>query len=159
MAKFSNAGSTGGGLSALERLASQGATQLPTGPQEAEIEAAPAAPIEQAPVAAAPEPQPELAPEAQQRVDDNLQSGITSGFDEIFAEEARQSIPDLRTRWKDSAPVGKATASAKADGGIISRANRMSEAVEAGDLFPAISLANTPGFTVAQGGRKSSTGG
>ena len=71
------------------------------------------------------------------------------------AEVERHSIPTLRQRWQQPLPpdpIDVATASAKPDGGIIHRANKMAADAERGALFPSVSLANTAGFPVAQEG-------
>ena len=74
----------------------------------------------------------------------------------VDLEQQRHAVPDLRARWTQTAipsPVQTATASTRADGGIINRANKMAKAVETGGLVPPVSLRNTPGFEPAQQGQ------
>ena len=140
MSKFSYAGKTGGGLSALERLAAQGQVDLPTGPQEV----APQSPAIQPQTAldtsvnlAAAE---ELPPAFQQPQEPQQQ------LEADLAEQERQTVPNLRDRWSQvptPAPLDQAVASAKPEGGIIDRANRMAAAVRSGGLVPPVDLRNT----------------
>ena len=152
MGKFSQAGKTGGGLSALDRLAAQ-QPDLPTGPQE--------------PVAEQPAPSPTVRPETAQQPGVNLQEAEElpspaqpqldpqQQLEADLGEQQRQRVPNLRERWATvptPAPIDSATASAKPDGGIINRANRMAAAVEAGGLVLPVSLINTPGLAPAKEG-------
>ena len=152
MGKYSQAGKTGGGLSALDRLAAQ-QPDLLTGPQE--------------PVAEHPAPSPTVRPETAQQPGVNLQEAEElpspaqpqldpqQQLEADLGEQQRQRVPNLRERWATvptPAPIDSATASAKPDGAIINRANRMAAAVEAGGLIPPVSLANTAGFAPAQAG-------
>ena len=145
MGKYSNAGSTSGG-SALDRLAAAGTAELPTGtPQEENIQAAPQQPPQQAAA-----PLPPASPQ-QELVADDLpaapaQQEPQAVFEDTLAEEARQEVPDLRTRWKNVSrpdPVNVATSSAKVDGGIFDRANKFAAAVESGGIVPPVDLRNT----------------
>ena len=148
MAKFSQAGKTGGGLSALEKLASQ-QVELPTGPQEEVVAQPQPAP---APVAADPSVnlrQTEDLPAGPQQLEPQQQ------LEADLAEQQRQSLPNLRERWAQVPtpdPISSATASTASDGGVITRANRMAAAVQTGGLIPPTSLANTAGFLPAKEG-------
>ena len=152
MGKFSQAGSTGGGLSALERLAAKAQADLPAGPAQ-----------EQAPQ----QPRPAIQPQTAQDPGINLQQAeeLPSPFQQELdpqqqleadlEAQQRNAVPDLRSRWtqaKAPAPIQAATASSKPDGGIINRANRMAQAVQDGGLIPPVSLRNTAGFKPATEG-------
>ena len=70
-------------------------------------------------------------------------------------EQQRHAVPDMRARWAagtQPSPLAASTASAKVDGGIFDRANKMASAVEDKLLVPPVSLANTEGFKPAQQG-------
>ena len=91
----------------------------------------------------------EVLPTAPTQLDPQQQLEAT------LQEQDRQAVPDLRERWsqpKAANPVAAANASAKGDGGIITRANDMANAVQTGGLMPAVSLANTAGFIPARDG-------
>ena len=78
-----------------------------------------------------------------------------SQFQGILGEQQRQEIPNLRDRWQAAKvpdPVNTATASAKVDGGIFDRANRLAASAENGGIVPPVSLANTAGYIPAQEG-------
>ena len=158
MGKFSSAGQTGGG-SALDRLAAQASAELPTGTPQPQVEEEniyaqqQSVPSPAGPVATADPSQnlraSEDLPAAPAPVDAQQE------FEGILGENVRQEIPDLRTRWaqaKRPDPINTATASAKVDGGIFDRANRLSTAVETGGIVPPVSLANTAGFIPAKEG-------
>jgi len=151
MGKFSQAGSTAGGMSALERLAAQTQPDLPTGQPEPQQR-----------------PRPNVQPQTAQDPGINLQQAeeLPAQFQQPqdpqqqletdLQEQQRHAVPDLRARWASTSipsPVQTATASSKADGGIITRANKMAKAVETGGLVPPVSLRNTPGFVPAQQGQ------
>ena len=135
MAKFGQAGKTGGQLNALQRLAT---AELPTGTPVQEEQVAPQAPAPQV------QPTPAAAP---------VQEAVQAGLDPVLQEEQRQSIPNLRQRAGKLGPVERATESNKADGGIFNRAKKMADSVRTGSIKPVVSLANTPGFIPAREGK------
>ena len=95
------------------------------------------------------EPEGEGLPDAPVQPDEQQQ------FEADLGEQQRQSIPNLRDRWKGVSipdPVNTATASSNADGGIINRANKMAQTVAEGGIVPPVSLANTEGFVPAKEG-------
>ena len=156
MGKFSQAGSTGGGLSALERLAFEAQPDLPTGRPEEKVQERPQ--------------QPNIQPGTAQDPGINLQRAeeLPSPFNQQLdpqqqlqadlEEQQRHAIPDMRARWakmRTPSPMASATASSDVDGGIFNRANKMAKAVETGGLAPPVSLRNTAGFKVALEGGSS----
>ena len=158
MGKFSQAGKTGAGLSALDRLAIQ-QPDLPTGPQEETVAAPQQAPPPTAYPGTAQDPGvnlqevEELPAPAQQPLEPQQQ------LEADLQEQQRQRVPNLRERWANvptPAPIDSATASAKPDGGIIHRANRMAAAVSTGGLTPPVDLRGTTtegtSFQAAQAG-------
>ena len=153
MGKFSQAGSTGGGLSALERLAFEAQPDLPTGVPEEQVQERPQQPNIQPGTAQDPginlQRAEELPSPFQQPLDPQQQLEADLG------EQQRHAVPDLRARWTAGAqptPTVAATASAQPDGGIVNRANRMAKSFEDGVIVPPVSLANTPGFVPAKEG-------
>ena len=151
MGKFSQAGSTSGGMSALERLAAQTQPDLPTGQPEPEQGQRPNVQPQTAQDPGINLQQAEELPAPFQQQQDPQQQLETD-----LQEQQRHAVPDLRARWTQTAipsPVQTATASTRADGGIINRANKMAKAVETGGLVPPVSLRNTPGFEPAQQGQ------
>ena len=154
MAKFGQAGKTGGQLNALQRLA---AAELPTGTpiQEEQVAQQAPAPTPQVQPQVQPQAQPTPVPEGPEL--EPIQEGIQSGIGQIL-EEHRQSIPDLRARSRGLTKlndVNKSAESSTTDGGIINRAKNMATAVQDGTLIPAVSLSNTPGFIPAREGATS----
>ena len=138
MGKFSNAGRTGGGSSALERLAASAKAQLPVEPQE-DVTTSPAAFQ-----ATAFDPTVNLAateelPSAPQPLD------AQQAFEATLAEQQRQAVPDLRQRFREPAVpnIVQQGSPSEVDGGIFERANRMAASVEAGNLIPPVDLRNT----------------
>ena len=160
MGKFSSAGSTGGG-SALDRLAAQGAAELPTGTPQEEV-------VDQS-VYAQPTPSPAPAavaadPSQNLQASEDLpaapvQPDAEAQFQGILGEQQRQEIPNLRDRWqaaKRPDPINTATASTKVDGGIFDRANRLAASAESGAIIPPVDLRRTTSegqsFKLAQEG-------
>ena len=153
MGKFSQAGSTGGGMSALERLASQAQADLPAGPAQEQVQEQRPRPNVQPQTAQDPgvnlQQAEELPSPFQQRLDPQQQ------LEADIAEQERHSVPDMRARWTKNvqpSPLATVQGAAKPDGGIFDRANRMAASVEAGGLVPPVSLRKTVGFPLAQEG-------
>ena len=153
MGKFSQAGSTGGGLSALERLAFEAQPELPTGRPEEQVQERPQQPNIQPGTAQDPGvnlqraeelPSPFQQPQdAQQRFESDLE------------EEQRHTVPDLNARWNKQAQpfkISAVTASTDSNGGIFRRAQQMAQSVENEFIVPPVSLRNTEGFVPAQQG-------
>ena len=153
MGKFSQAGSTGGGLSALERLAFEAQPDLPTGRPEEQVQERPQ--------------QPNIQPGTGQDPGVNLQRAeelpspfqqpqdAQQQFEADLEEQQRHAVPDLKARWNKQGqpkPIMGAVASSWVDGGAIERAGEMAAATRDGMLVPPVSLRNTPGFPLAQQG-------
>ena len=151
MAKFS-----GGGLSKLQQEAAS-LVELPTGPAQAPVQE-----VEQPTQQQAMDPSQSLRgaqPAGQVAEDLPAPSQPTldpqQQLEASLSEQERHRIPNLRDRWKQplqADPIDVATASAKPDGGIIDRANKMAAGVESGALFPAVSLVNTEAYHTAKEG-------
>ena len=157
MGKFSKAGTTGGGLSALERLASQSQADLPTGPQEEVVQPSPTPSVPSQQVLADPSQNVRAAEDLPSPFQE--QRDPQQQLEADLAEQQRQSIPNLRERWAaipQSDPISNATASSKVDGGIINRANRLASAIQSGGITPPIDLRGTTkdasSFKAAQAG-------
>ena len=153
MGKFSQAGSTGGGLSALERLAFEAQPDLPTGRPEEQVQERPQQPNIQPGTAQDPgvnlQRAEELPSPFQQPQDAQQQ------FEADLEEQQRHAVPDLKARWNKQAqpkPIMGAVASSWVDGGAIERAGAMAAAVADGTLVPPVSLRTTPGFPLAEQG-------
>ena len=153
MGKFSQADSTGGGLSALERLAFEAQPDLPTGVPEEQVQERPQQPNIQPGTAQDPginlQRAEELPSPFQQQLDPQQQ------LEADLAEQERNSVPDMRARWTKNvqpSPLATVQAASKPDGGIFDRANRMAKSVETGGLVPPISLRQTVGFPMAEQG-------
>ena len=153
MGKFSQAGSTGGGLSALERLAFEAQPELPTGTPAEQVQERPQQPNIQPGTAQDPginlQRAEELPSPFQQQLDPQQQ------LEADLAEQERNSVPDMRARWTNNvqpSPLATVQAASKPDGGIFDRANRMAKSVETGGLVPPISLRQTVGFPMAEQG-------
>ena len=153
MGKFSQAGSTGGGLSALERLAFEAQPDLPTGRPEEQVQERPQQPNIQPGTAQDPgvnlQRAEELPSPFQQPLDAQQQ------FEADLEEQQRHAVPDLKARWNKQAqpkPIMGAVASSWVDGGAIERAGEMAKAVADGTLVPPVSLRKTPGFPLAEQG-------
>ena len=155
MGKFSQAGSTGGGMSALERLASQAQADLPAGPAQEQVQEQRPRPNVQPQTAQDPgvnlQQAEELPSPFQQRLDPQQQ------LEADLEEQQRHAVPDLRARWTKAtqpSPIVGATASSKVDGGIIDRANKLANSARDGIIVPPVSVRNTEGFQPAQQGAK-----
>ena len=138
MGKFSQAGSTAGGMSALERLAAQTQPDLPTGQPEPEQRARPNVQPQTAQDPGINLQQAEELPAPFQQQQDPQQR-----LESDLEEQQRHAVPDMRARWAagtQPSPLAASTASAKVDGGIFDRANKMASAVEDKLLVPPVSL-------------------
>ena len=158
MAKFS-----GGGLSKLQQEAAS-LVELPTGPAQAPVQEAAPQPTQQQAMDPSQSLRGAQRPADPAPIDEGLPAPSQpplepqQQLEASLAEQERHSIPNLRDRWKQplqADPIDVATASAKPDGGIIHRANKMAAGVETGALFPSVSLANTAGFLTAKEGGSS----
>ena len=153
MGKFRQAGSTGGGLSALQRLANEAQPDLPTGRPEEQVQERPQQPNIQPQTAQDPGvnlQRAEELPSPFQQPQDQQQR-----FEADLEEQQRHAVPDLRARWTKQTqprPIMSATASSKIDGGIIDRANAMAESARDGIIVPPVSVRNTEGFELARAG-------
>ena len=153
MGKFRQAGSTGGGLSALQRLANEAQPDLPTGRQEEQVQERPQQPNIQPGTAQDPginlQRAEELPSPFQQPRDAQQQ------FEADLEEQQRHVVPDLSARWNKQAQpfkISAATASTTSNGGIFTRAKNMAKSVQEELIIPPVSLRNTEGFKPAQEG-------
>ena len=175
MGKFSNAGSTSGKTSALQRLAESASANvgLPVEPVEdatVQNNSVPTqAPTTQTgtgvvPAALPPTEFPPIAndPSVSLRRSEELPLPMQPEFvdpqqqmEMDLAAQQRNRVPNLRERamaQPNPAFQQRAVASSQPDGGIFDRANRMAEAVALGGLVPPVSLANTAGYIPAKEG-------
>ena len=158
MSKFSGRIGQSAGLAAeLEKV---GQVELPAGPTETAPEI-PQAPAQDPQVLQDPSQNLQVAEELPAQAPEIAPLAPDQQLEADLAEQQRQSLPDLRERWKAQQmpdPILSATSSIKPDGGIIDRANKMASAAEQGGLRLPVELggvAGNVGFMAAKEGKSS----